>query len=162
MMFFRFFFVSERAPSFAALLASFILINTQLRTVYSGFTTRIANVIHNDDGTTESVDSVHALIASLVFLTALVFNLNAAMWSLHNTRYSLNLQVAYISAVAGRVALLMKSPFPLLHRPTAFARALEIIPSSPPFFGEGWGLRAHLNLRVNEIQYGECALRRRE
>lgn len=84
------------------LLAGFILVSTRLRSVYSGLTSRITNVIQNDDGTVETMDDVHVLVATLIFLTALVFNVNAALWSLHKTRLRLNFQVAYISAVAGR------------------------------------------------------------
>lgn len=60
----------------------------------------MTNVIHNDDGSVESVDNTHTLVAMLIFATALCFNLNAALWSLQSSRYRLNLQVAYISAVA--------------------------------------------------------------
>ena len=46
------------------------------------------------------VTSENAHGAFYVFLVATVFNLNAALWSVQKGRSRLNLQVAYISAVA--------------------------------------------------------------
>ena len=46
------------------------------------------------------VDTHHALVALVIFAVAFVFNMNAALWSAQNNRCRLNLQVAYISAVA--------------------------------------------------------------
>jgi signal transduction histidine kinase/CheY-like chemotaxis protein len=48
----------------------------------------------------DHVDEHHALIACLIFVVALLFNLNAAAWSVHANKTRLNLQVAFISAVA--------------------------------------------------------------
>jgi hypothetical protein len=53
-----------------------------------------------DVGTTDTVDNTHAAYATLVFTSALFINLNAALWTVQTSRYRLNLQVAYISAVA--------------------------------------------------------------
>ena len=51
-------------------------------------------------GSLEHVETFHALCATLIFATALAFNINAAAWSSHGSKYKLNLQVAYISAVS--------------------------------------------------------------
>jgi hypothetical protein len=72
-----------------------------------GLVVGVTDAIKNDDGTTDTLDKQHALIATLVFVIALFFNLNAAMWSLQNSRYRLNLQVAYISAVAAYTLFLI-------------------------------------------------------
>ena len=54
-----------------------------------------ASALSSDDDLLES-----ARVACVVFVVALVFNLNAAVWSARRSRRRLNLQVAYISAVA--------------------------------------------------------------
>ena len=48
----------------------------------------------------EHVAEFDALVAMMIFSTALAFNLNAAAWSSHASKCKLNLQVAFISAVA--------------------------------------------------------------
>ena len=54
-----------------------------------------ASALSSDDDLLDS-----ARVACVVFVVALVFNLNAAVWSARRSRRRLNLQVAYISAVA--------------------------------------------------------------
>ena len=66
----------------------------------------LAGVFHADHPSSGDPDSPidvethHALVALVIFAVAFVFNMNAAMWSAQNNRCRLNLQVAYISAVA--------------------------------------------------------------
>ena len=66
----------------------------------------LAGVFHADHPSSGDPDSPidvethHALVALVIFAVAFVFNMNAAMWSVQNNRCRLNLQVAYISAVA--------------------------------------------------------------
>ena len=59
-----------------------------------------ASALSSDDHLLES-----ARVACIIFVVALVFNLNAAVWSARRSRRRLNLQVAYISAVAAHTHL---------------------------------------------------------
>ena len=82
--------------------SAFTFLNAHLRTWYgyvspTGVSSDVPGVA---PGAIVHVDEFHALVAFLIFATALAFNLNAAAWSLHGSKYKLNLQVAYISAVA--------------------------------------------------------------
>ena len=82
--------------------SAFTFLNAHLRTWHgyvspTGVSSDVPGVA---PGAIVHVDEFHALVAFLIFATALAFNLNAAAWSLHGSKYKLNLQVAYISAVA--------------------------------------------------------------
>ena len=64
-----------------------------------------ADGAHDSDAASSSAPTVHvpaqdAHAAFLIFAVAFVFNLNAALWTSQKHRIGLNVQVAYISAVA--------------------------------------------------------------
>ena len=82
--------------------SAFAFLNARLRTWYGYVSpTGVSSDVPGDaPGAMVHVDEFHALVACLIFATALAFNLNAAAWSFHGSKYKLNLQVAYISAVA--------------------------------------------------------------
>ena len=80
----------------------FVVLNDKLRGWYAALDpTAVRDGIPGaEPGSLEHVETFHALCATLIFATALAFNINAAAWSSHGSKYRLNLQVAYISAVA--------------------------------------------------------------
>ena len=97
------------------MFTAFVKVNGQLRRWYeplappnviSDHIPDLAGVFHADHHSSGDPDSPidvethHALVALVIFAVAFVFNMNAAMWSAQNNRCRLNLQVAYISAVA--------------------------------------------------------------
>ena len=97
------------------MFTAFVKVNGQLRRWYeplappnviSDHIPDLAGVFHADHPSSGDPDSPidvethHALVALVIFAVAFVFNMNAAMWSAQNNRCRLNLQVAYISAVA--------------------------------------------------------------
>ena len=97
------------------MFTAFVKVNGQLRRWYeplappnviSDHIPDLAGVFHADHPSSGDPDSPidvethHALVALVIFAVAFVFNMNAAMWSVQNNRCRLNLQVAYISAVA--------------------------------------------------------------
>ena len=82
------------------LFALFAFVNTSLRRVFSPKDGLTDSIVMPDGSTSEGIERDHAFAAMMLFGAAFMFNMNAAMWSLHVTKTSLNLQVAYISAVA--------------------------------------------------------------
>tara|TARA_B110001450_G_scaffold143753_1_gene134476 strand:- start:20 stop:739 length:720 start_codon:yes stop_codon:yes gene_type:complete len=98
------------------LFTAFVKVNGQLRRWYeplappnviSDHIPDLAGAFHathpgprGDPDSPIDVDTHHALVALVIFAVAFVFNMNAALWSAQNNRCRLNLQVAYISAVA--------------------------------------------------------------
>ena len=80
----------------------FVVLNDKLRGWYAALDPNAvsAGIPGAEPGSLEHVEPFHALVATLIFATALAFNVNAAAWSSHGSKYRLNLQVAYISAVA--------------------------------------------------------------
>ena len=82
------------------LFALFAFVNTSLRRVFSPKDGLTDSIVMPDGSTIEGIERDHAFAAMMLFGAAFMFNMNAAMWSLHVTKTSLNLQVAYISAVA--------------------------------------------------------------
>jgi signal transduction histidine kinase/CheY-like chemotaxis protein len=86
----------------AVFFGLFVVLNDKLRGWYAALdpTAVRDGIPGHEPGSLEHVDSFHALCATLIFATALAFNINAAAWSSHGSKYRLNLQVAYISAVA--------------------------------------------------------------
>jgi hypothetical protein len=86
----------------AVFFGVFVVLNDKLRGWYAALdpTAVRDGIPGHEPGSLEHVDSFHALCATLIFATALAFNINAAAWSSHGSKYRLNLQVAYISAVA--------------------------------------------------------------
>ena len=80
----------------------FVVLNDKLRGWYAALDPNAVSdgIPGAEPGALEHVDTFHALVATLIFATALAFNINAAAWSSHGSKYRLNLQVAYISAVA--------------------------------------------------------------
>ena len=95
---------SERSThAVAVFFGLFVVLNDKLRGWYAALD---PNAVLNGipgagpPGSLEHVETFHALCATLIFATALAFNINAAAWSSHGSKYKLNLQVAYISAVS--------------------------------------------------------------
>ena len=82
------------------LFALFAFVNTSLRRVFSPKDGLTDSIVMPDGSTIEGIERDHAFAAMMLFGAAFMFNMNAAMWSMHVTKTSLNLQVAYISAVA--------------------------------------------------------------
>ena len=98
------------------LFTALVKVNGQLRRLYeplappnviSDHIPDLAGAFHathpgprGDPDSPIDVDTHHALVALVIFAVAFVFNMNAALWSAQNNRCRLNLQVAYISAVA--------------------------------------------------------------
>ena len=82
------------------LLALFACVNTSLRRVFSPKDGLADSIGLPDGSSSEGIERDHAFAALMLFGAAFMFNINAAIWSLHVTKTSLNLQVAYISAVA--------------------------------------------------------------
>ena len=80
----------------------FVVLNDKLRGWYAALDPNAVSdgIPGAEPGALEHVETFHALVATLIFATALAFNINAAAWSSHGSKYRLNLQVAYISAVA--------------------------------------------------------------
>ena len=106
----------RQQPTIAGLFTAFVKVNGQLRRWYeplappnviSDHIPDLAGAFHathpgprGDPDSPIDVDTHHALVALVIFAVAFVFNMNAALWSAQNNRCRLNLQVAYISAVA--------------------------------------------------------------
>ena len=92
-----------RLPIRAVFFGLFVVLNDKLRGWYAALD---RNAVLDGipgagpPGSLEHVETFHALCATLIFATALAFNINAAAWSSHGSKYKLNLQVAYISAVS--------------------------------------------------------------
>ena len=84
----------------AVLFALFAFVNTSLRRVFSPKDGLADSISLPDGSSSDGIERDHAFAAMMLFGAAFMFNMNAAMWSLHVTKTSLNLQVAYISAVA--------------------------------------------------------------
>ena len=82
------------------LFALFAFVNTSLRRVFSPKDGLADSIGLPDGSSSEGIERDHAFAAMMLFGAAFMFNINAAIWSLHVTKTSLNLQVAYISAVA--------------------------------------------------------------
>jgi len=107
----------RQQPTITGLFTAFVKVNGQLRRWYeplappnviSDHIPDLAGAFHathpggprGDPDSPIDVDTHHALVALVIFAVAFVFNMNAALWSAQNNRCRLNLQVAYISAVA--------------------------------------------------------------
>jgi len=84
------------------MFALFCMMNSQMRFLYSKIrpSATTYNTIPGTEEGSNEVEAVHALVATLIFVAALFVNLNAALFSLQTSRFRLNLQVAFISAVS--------------------------------------------------------------
>ena len=78
----------------------FALLHSQMRAAYHWMSGSVHTTIPGTEAGKNEVDETHALVACMVFSVGFFVNINAALWSLQISRYRLNLQVAFISAVA--------------------------------------------------------------
>lgn len=91
-----------RGPFAAVFFPAFVVLNQKLREWITGISPgAVSSTIPvGPRGETEEVDELHAFAAFTCFLAAVIFNVNCALWSPNSSRRHLNLQVAFISAVA--------------------------------------------------------------